>query len=134
MLIYLPFANYLTGSAVVLALYYVTIWLLYFVKKPVAAIAPSAISHDKPVFEQKRENDLSPQVYDFTDELNALLLQSEAQQDDKDEVSQSVHKLLQKYPSLKDSSFQSPITSLIKQEAADKCNIVFDAAELTALW
>jgi hypothetical protein len=134
MLIYLPFTNYLTGSAVVLVLYYVIIWLLYFAKRPQAYIPSFVVSADTAILKQKQENDLSPQVYDFTDELNALLLQSAAQQDDKDEVSQSVYRLLQKYPSLKGSSFQSPISSLIKQESADKCNIAFDAAELTALW
>lgn len=134
MLIYLPFTNYLTGSAVVLAFYYVIIWLLYFARKPHAAVAAPVVNNDKPVFEQKNDHDLSPQVYDFTGELNALLLQSAAQSDDKDTITFSISNLLQKYPSLKDSSFQSPITSLIKQEAADKCNIVFEADELTALW
>ncbi len=134
MLIYLPFTSYLTGSAVVFVLYYIIVWLLYFAKKPQASVPSPPVNVHAPVLQRNQENDLSPQVYDFTDELNALLLQSAAQQDDKGEVSQSVHQLLQKYPSLKGSSFQSPITSLIKQEAADKCNITFEADELTALW
>jgi hypothetical protein len=134
MLIYLPFTSYITGSAVALALYYLTIWLLYFAKKPQAAMPASPMPNYSPVFEQSNEKDLSPQVYDFTDELHALLLQSAAQHDDKETITHFLTSLIKKYPSLKGSSFQSPITSLIKQEAADKCNMEFEAAELTALW
>lgn len=134
MLIYLPFSSYLTGSGVILGLYYVVIWLLYFAKKPATSIAVSPVNNFIPSTQQKDDSALSPQVYDFTDELNALLLQSAAQGDDKVALTEAVTNLIHKYPSLKSSSFQSPISSLIKQEAADKCNVEFDAAELTAMW
>lgn len=134
MLIYLPFTSYLTGSVVVLTIYYLIIWLLYFIKKPQAVVQANIVSQPLPTIQQRDDNDLSPQVFDFTDELNALLLQSAVQKDDKESIFISITNLLQKYPSLKNSSFQSPITSLIKQEAADKCNVELNAAELTAMW
>lgn len=134
MLIYLPFTSYLTGCIVVLAIYYAVVWLLYFVKKPQAAIQPPIANQPIPAIQQKDDNELSPQVFDFTDELNALLVQSAAQKEDKETVSSYITNLLHKYPSLKNSSFHPPITSLIKQEAADKCSVEFDTTELNAMW
>jgi len=138
MLIYLPFTYYLAGSVVVLALYYVIVWLLCFVKKQPASLqrlpphAPSSFPTLQA--EQHPDRDLSPEMYDFMDELNALLLQSAVEHASKEELAGSISRLLQKYERLKGSSFQSPIISLITNEAADKCAVQFDAEELTALW
>lgn len=78
--------------------------------------------------------DLSPDVHDFVDELNALLLQSAAESMIKATLSTSINTLLQKYEALKGSPFQPAIMNLIAVEAENKCNIHFDAEELVALW
>lgn len=140
MLVYLPFTHYLAGSIVVLALYYITIWLLYFKKKLAAG---TSIHQQINLFagpgmknnvDISANTDLSPDVHDFLDELNALLLQSAAESMLKETLSTCVNKLLQKYESIKSSAFQPAITNLIAVEAENKCNIHFDAEELAALW
>lgn len=80
------------------------------------------------------EPDLSPDVHDFVDELNALLLQSAAESMIKETLSISINALLQKYEALKGSPFQPAIINLIAVEAENKCNIHFDADGLAALW
>ncbi len=80
------------------------------------------------------EPDLSPDVHDFVDELNAFLLQSAAEGMVKETLSTCMNKLLQKYECLKGSPFQPAIMNLIAVEAENKCNIHFDADELAALW
>ncbi len=140
MLVYLPFMHYLAGSIVVLALYYITVWLLYFKKKPAARTSTHqqinlfAEPEAKNNVDIPANTDFSPAVYDLVDELNALFLQSAAEGIVKNSLRTCIHKLLQKHESLKRSPFQPAIMNLIAVEAENKCNIHFDAEELVALW
>ena len=77
---------------------------------------------------------LSSVVHDFADELKALLVQSSTQESGKTELLNVISKLLQKYPSLKDSEFQTGITNLIAGESETNCNIRFNAEELASVW
>lgn len=125
-----------------LSLYYIIVWLLYFTKKHAVQtsthqqtslfVEPAA--KNNVAVSNNTEPDLSPDVHDFVDELNALLLQSAAESMIKATLSTSINTLLQKYEALKGSPFQPAIMNLIAVEVENKCNIHFDADELAALW
>jgi hypothetical protein len=130
---------------VFLAVYYATVILLYYRKNTQPAIqrteqAPSSepVLFGQPDFPEQSvhpaEPDLSGIVHDFVDELEALLLQSEADQADKPALSITISRCLQKYTQLKGSVFQSAINNLIGVNAENQCNIHFTAEELIALW
>jgi heme/copper-type cytochrome/quinol oxidase subunit 2 len=136
---------YIAASVVLLAVYYVSVILLYYRKnkKP----ATQRTEHPDPLQPtlfaqpnlaasgiQPTEPDLSDTVYDFVDELRALLLQSAADQAEKDGLYGGISRLLQKYPKLKGSAFQSAITNLIAMEAENQCAVHFTAEELALLW
>jgi hypothetical protein len=136
---------YITASVVFLAVYYATVILLYYRKNTQPAIqrtehitSPEPVLFGQTDFPEQNvhpaEPDLSGTVHDFVDELEALLLQSEADQADKPTLSITISQCLQKYPQLNGSVFQSAINNLIGVNAENQCNIHFTAEELVALW
>jgi hypothetical protein len=136
---------YITASLVFLAVYYGIVILQYHRKNTQPAIqskeylsSPESVLFGKSDSPEQSihptEPDLSGTVHDFVDELEALLLQSEANQADKPILSISISRCLQKYPQLKGSVFQSAINNLIGVNAENQCNIHFTAEELIALW
>jgi hypothetical protein len=123
---------YITASVVFLAVYYATVILLYYRENTQPAIQRTEhITSPEPVLfgqtdspEQNvhpAEPDLSGIVHDFVNELEALLLQSEADQADKPTLSITISRCLQKYPRLKGSVFQSVINNLIGVNAENQC-------------
>ncbi len=80
------------------------------------------------------QNTLSPVVHDFVDELIVLLKQSAAQHAGKIEIIGAIKKLINKYPKLKGSSFQTSITNLIAAESDTNCNVRLSSNDLADLW
>jgi hypothetical protein len=74
-----------------------------------------------------------PVVHDLVDEIRALL-QAEGNTADKDELLDKLQRLLQKYPALKDTSFQPSISQFIYIESKNQCALDLDEDEVSGLW
>jgi len=72
-------------------------------------------------------------VHDLVDEIRALL-QAEGNTADKDELLDKLQRLLQKYPALKDTSFQPSISQFIYIESKNQCALDLDEDEVSGLW
>lgn len=147
MLIYLSFTAYLSYSAGVMLLYYAAVWFLFYFKKPSVlsssassaftkqSIQPNPFDQHRSANERKETApDEFPLVHDLVDELNALLLQLNAEKADKEQVDVSLQRLLQKYPTLNGSDYQASINHLIGVETENKCGLHFSAEEILNLW
>lgn len=82
----------------------------------------------------KEQVELTHTVHDLVDELRALLQQLASQASGKDELLKSVFRLFKRYPALKGSGFQQPLTNLVAAESENHCNIRLTADELAGLW
>jgi hypothetical protein len=147
----ISWSAYLAGCGALSAIYYTAVWFRYFRKdlatgqhpgkmtvrpsanKPNTLFPQDRISASPPDKEQAPP-DLSHHVHDLVDELRALLAQSAAEHNSKEELARMIHQLLKKYPALKGSHFQPPITNLIAVETERNCQLRFDAEELAAFW
>jgi hypothetical protein len=78
-------------------------------------------------------NPLLPVVHDLVDEIRALL-QAERNAADKEELLDKLQRLLQKYPTLKDTPFQPSISQFIYIESKNQCALDLDEDEVTGLW
>lgn len=147
MLPHINWAQYLMACAVVLAVYYAAVIALFFKKLSPAIPAKNTPKQttlfnsveDTPL-EQPVATDeqpipaLPPEVSGFVSELNALLEQSAAVEEEKNVIKESIQRLLQKYPSLKDSELKASINHLIAVETERICLLHFSADELAGLW
>lgn len=78
-------------------------------------------------------NPLLPLVYDLVDEIRALL-QAEGSATNKDNLLDKLRRLLQKYPTLKNTAFQSSINQLLATDCKNHCSMDLDENEIRALW
>jgi hypothetical protein len=78
-------------------------------------------------------NPLLPVVHDLVDEIRALL-QAEGNAANKDELLGKLERLLQKYPTLKDTPFQPSISQLIYIESKNHCALDLGEDEVSNLW
>ena len=76
---------------------------------------------------------LLPLVHDLVDEIRALL-QAEGVEADKEDLLGKLHRLLQKYPTLKETSFQPSINQLLAIDCKNHCSVDLDENEIRALW
>jgi hypothetical protein len=78
-------------------------------------------------------NPLLPVVHDLVDEVNALL-QAEGHTVDKDNLLGKLRRLLQKYPTVKDTPFQASINQLIYGEIKNQCSLDLEEDDIGSLW
>lgn len=78
-------------------------------------------------------NPLLPLVHDVVDEIRALL-QAEGSATNKDNLLDKLRRLLQKYPTLKNTAFQSSINQLLVTDCKNHCSMDLDENEIRALW
>jgi hypothetical protein len=78
-------------------------------------------------------NPLLPMVYDLVDEIRALL-QAEGSATDKGNLLDKLKRLLQKYPALKNTAFQSSINQLIAVDTKSQCSVELVQDEIDGLW
>jgi deoxyribodipyrimidine photolyase len=78
-------------------------------------------------------NPLLPVVHDLVDEIRALL-QAQGNTADKEEVLDKLQRLVQKYPTLKDTPFQPSISQFIHIESKNQCALDLDEDEVAGLW
>jgi hypothetical protein len=152
MLLPINWHTYAIACLVLLALYYVVVILLYYRDKISTATKrtgfktaeksndslPSLVPEQNgKVFTIRNQSpapDLSSLVHDLVDELEAFLLQAEADEAEKEVVVGYINQLLKKYPALKGSQYQSAINNLIAVSSETHCNIQFNAEEQIAFW
>lgn len=147
MLPHINWAQYMIGCVFILAVYYAIIIVLFFKKLSPAIPAKDTPkqtslfnSVEEPPLEQPAAVDvqplpaLPPEVSGFVDEFNALLEQSAAVEEEKGVIKDSIQRLLQKYPSLKDNGFKASINHLIAVETERICLLHLSAEELASVW
>ena len=78
-------------------------------------------------------NPLLPLVHDVVDEIRALL-QAEGSAANKNNLLDKLRRLLQKYPTLKNTAFQPSINQLISVDTKSKCSIELWQDEIGGLW
>lgn len=78
-------------------------------------------------------NPLLPLVHDLVDEIRAFL-QAEGVTAGKEDLKGKLRRLLQKYPTLKETSFQPSINQLIAIDSKNHCSVDLDENEIRALW
>jgi hypothetical protein len=78
-------------------------------------------------------NPLLPVVHDVVDEIRALL-QAEGSAANKENLLDKLRRLLQKYPTLKNTAFQPSINQLIAVDMKSKCSIELRQDEIGGLW
>ncbi|MFT3749138.1 MAG: hypothetical protein QM768_12505 [Agriterribacter sp.] len=138
---------YLAACGVLAALYYAVVLFRYYRsalfqsgKRPLspptaqASLYPQEQHMTQASSTSRQQVELTHSVHDLTDELRVLLLQLAAQGCSKEELLHAVSRLLKKYPALKGSGFEQPLTNLVAAEAENHCNIRLETDELTALW
>lgn len=76
---------------------------------------------------------LLPLVHDLVDEIRALL-QAEGVTADKEDLLGKLRRLVQKYPSLRETSFQPSINQLVAIDCKNHCSVDLDESEIRALW
>jgi hypothetical protein len=67
------------------------------------------------------------------DEIRALL-QAEGSATNKDNLLDKLRRLLQKYPTLKNTAFQPSINQLVATDCKNHCSVDLDENEIHALW
>jgi hypothetical protein len=152
MLLPINWHTYAIACLVLMAIYYVIVILLFYRNKistvtKRAAFKKAEKSNDSlpslfpeqngkvfTIQNQSPAPDLSPLVHDLVDELEAFLLQAEADEAEKEIVLGYINKLLQRYPALKGSPYQSAINNLISVSSETHCNIRFNAEEQLTFW
>lgn len=138
---------YLTACGIIAALYYALVLFRYYrgelfkpgkrtlpPLKEQAFLFPQDHDEMKEPAIDRQQVELTHTVHDLVDELRALLQQLASQASGKDELLKSVFRLFKKYPALKGSGFQQPLTNLVAAESENHCNIRLTADELAGLW
>ena len=102
-----------------------------------ASSVSSNIPEDKTLEEVLPINDtsqLAPSpIQDFIDEIEAYTLACNME-DSKEELLKNIGKILQKYPSLMNSSLQYLLTEMIAMSCRNNCSIHLSVDELNDLW
>jgi|HubBroStandDraft_1064217.scaffolds.fasta_scaffold235893_3 hypothetical protein len=127
---------------IVLGLYYGYVGVKYYRKdwlyrlsgkKPGGASPQPAQSPAATPSGAAAANPLLPLVHDLVDEIRALL-QAKGVTVDKSDLLGKLRRLLQKYPTLKGTSFQPSINQLLAVEYKNHCSVDLDENEIRALW
>jgi len=137
--------EYFTFLVTSIAIYYLVIYLLYFrntgevyFHKNQSLFNSEPFSKEKALslfdHESYTEESLRSIVHACMDELNALFENYKASKAVKSEVLYGLHRILQKYPSLRNSEYKESISNVIAIECENICSIHLSAGELKDVW
>ena len=114
--------------------YYRKDWLYRISGKKPGSVSPQpAMSPVAMASGAAAANPLLPLVHDLVDEIRALL-QAEGVTADKEDLLGKLRRLLQKYPILKETTFQPSINQLVAIDCKNHCSVDLDENEIRALW
>lgn len=145
----ITWSNYVGVLIAVLGVYYGIVLLLYYrkKKKPVSQLRPSVSGKanvvrpvDKVLFPEDRKSDPAfdaangAPVHSLVDELQAYVAQAGKEQEGREEVLSALQGIIQKYPHIPGSIFQSGINNLIEVIVENNCGFRLSADEISGLW
>lgn len=143
--------GYWTMLALVLASYYIVIYLLYFrsvFKLPFNGRRPEAVSFgsrevpssifshtQQPTTGSLPEDSVTDQQANaFVDEVGAYFEEVKRSKVSKEQMLGSIQKILLKYPGLSASSYQDMIINMIRTEAEHHCSLHITSEEVVQVW
>lgn len=142
--------QYMGAAAVFLILYYAIVLLFFNKRKMITPARQSrptgparkkaATPADRVLFQEdeKHEGQLdaasAAPMHSLVDELQAYVAQAGKQQVPIEEVKLGIRSILQKYPAIPGSIFQSGISNLIEVITENNCGVRLSAAEIRELW
>lgn len=142
-------AEYFSVLAVLIAVYYVIIVLLYYRyevwqilsgNKKLIAINKSISTDDPPSLMGTSDADIETQapderkLFSMTNELMQNLQPVFDEQYTRSELMMALHVELRKYPSLIDTAFQVSVNNYIQKESEIKCSVSLSEQELRGIW
>jgi hypothetical protein len=134
--------QFIVTIVVITLLYYGYVGISYYRKdwwhrlrgaKPSNGQSPSVAAPAAEASASPGPNPLLPMVHDLVDEIRALL-QAEGDEADKDDLSDKLGRLLQKYPTLKGTPFQPSINQLMAIDSKSACAVELSEEEIEGLW
>ena len=148
--------GYWLSIALLCAGYYLSIYLLYFrndfkilsgrktsegsfemaaVSRPLKT-TPGLSESDTEAeeFQNPDKNSEEAIVYACIDELDAFFNEAKKRKCLKEEIISSLHSILKKYPSLKQSGYKASITNVMVGQCEHICSIHLDADDVVRVW
>ncbi len=123
--------------------YYLIVYLLYF-RKDFKIVFPDKRSLNGKTISQEEgttksfETATSDQAEHLSDacldEIHAYFHQAKRSKCVKEELLYALQRILSKYPSLKTTSYQDSITTIIRSESEHICSIHLSAEEVLQVW
>jgi hypothetical protein len=142
----ISWSEYLTVITVFGLIYYAYVLLVYYrgdLHSRLASnnsLSPAGNFQSMPSSNQALKNagdneeELLPAVQSLTDEIMAFLEQAGIAGALKPEIIFALQQISKKYESLKNTSYQNAVNSLLQFECESKCNIHLDEAEMKQVW
>jgi hypothetical protein len=132
--------SYWTSLALILAIYYLVVYLLYY-RSDVKLLFKGAgekdsfsFRNDTPEFQQPPTDTEEQIVYSCIDELNAFFEEAKRKRWIKAELMHSLQLILKKYPSLQSSKYKASINTVLTNQCEHICNIHLSAEEVKHVW
>jgi len=137
--------DYITFLAASTVLYYLVVYFLYFrnsieasfVRRGKSFKSELSVKEQPPtLFDQNahEEHNLQNVVYGCMDELNAYFENQKISKTIKSELMYGLYRILQKYPSLRNSDYKESISNIIATQSENICSIHLSAEELKGVW
>lgn len=154
--------GYWTSLALLTAVYYLTICLLYFRKEVTILFYRKLLSPDKATplpsvqkpegaptennqltlfgeevteeFSRPPADSEEHMVYSLMDEVHAFFEEAKKRKWQRQELTHTLKTLLLKYPSLKSSEYKEAISNVLLAESEHHCSIHLSAEELAEMW
>ena len=138
--------SYWKGLAIITAVYYVVVYLLYFRKdfallfsRKALASSHANTSSDLPLIDslpsrEEQDRAEASMAYACIDEIKALFEQLKSSKGVRSEILYALQKLLAKYPALKSSGYQKSIVAVITSQCEHICAIRLNKEEVDHVW
>lgn len=136
---------YWTTLSLILAGYYLILYLVYFrpdfkVTSFLTKLITPVKNHQQALFDSAGDFQRPPEeseeavVYAYMDELSAFFEQSKKVKCIKEELICALQTLLKKYPTLKTSQYKDSFTNVMVTQCEHMCSIHLSADDLVRVW
>jgi hypothetical protein len=134
--------TYWTAIVILSFAYYLTVYVLYFRKglinrsqtqnlpaEHLTKSSPSSFTIDNESIDKAEL-----QAQSCLDEINAFFEAKKKSKTEKNELLYGLHGIVQKYSSLKDSSYSDTLSNIIVTQAQSICSVHLGVDEVNAVW
>lgn len=83
---------------------------------------------------ENEDDAMLPVVRSLNDEISAYIQQAAHSHAVKPEILFALQRIIQKYPTLKDTPYRNAVNRLLQLECHDQCALRLDDAELNQVW